>query len=73
MFDLKTISYILGLILLFFIPILPNLWSIWHIFNHEFEFYNQKMKWLLIAVFIPVVGGIIYILIGRKRVKNEKE
>ncbi len=73
MLEPKTVLYVLGLIFLFFLPILPNLWSIWHIFNNEFESYNQKMTWLLIVVFIPVIGGIAYILIGRKRVKKDEK
>ncbi len=55
------------------IPILPNLWSIWHIFKHDFPSPQEKMTWVLITTFIPVIGGILYILKGRKRIISERE
>jgi hypothetical protein len=49
------------------LPILPNLWSIWHAYWREFPSLNEKMIWLVLAVFIPVLGGIAYMAVGRKR------
>ena len=46
-------------VLVALIPILPNLWSIWHIWNHRFSSFQQKAIWLVIAVFLPVLGGLI--------------
>ena len=46
---------------------LPNLWSIWHVWAHEFESFHNKVVWLCIAVFLPVLGGLLYIFIGRKK------
>ncbi|MFW6324657.1 MAG: PLDc N-terminal domain-containing protein [Desulfovibrionales bacterium] len=54
-----------GLILL--VPILPNLWSIWHIFRCDFPTPQEKMAWLGVTVFLPVLGGLGYIFWGRKR------
>lgn len=48
------------------LPILPNMWSIWHIWNHAFAGPEQRAKWLVLVVFVPVVGGIVYILCGRR-------
>ena len=45
---------------------LPNLWSIWHIWSHEFASFQQKVGWLCLAVFLPVLAGIIYIVYGRR-------
>ncbi len=53
--------------LILILPILPNLWSIWHVRTHYFASEEQKSIWFLIAVFIPVIGGLAYIVIGRKR------
>ena len=58
---------ILLIVLLMILPILPNLWSIWHIFHRNFKTPQEKMAWIGITVFIPALGGIIYILCGRKR------
>lgn len=49
----------------FILPILPNLWSIWHILNHAFATPETRMYWLLLAIFVPVFGGIVYIIYGR--------
>ncbi len=53
--------------LILILPILPNLWSIWHVRNHYFATEEQKSIWFLVAVFIPVIGGFAYIAVGRKR------
>ncbi|MBQ7585097.1 MAG: PLDc N-terminal domain-containing protein [Desulfovibrionaceae bacterium] len=45
---------------------LPNLWSIWHIWAHEFASLQQKVGWLCFCVFVPVISGIIYIFYGRR-------
>ncbi len=49
------------------LPILPNLWSIWHVRSRYFASEQEKSLWFLVAVFIPVIGGIAYIFAGRKR------
>lgn len=60
-----TFSWWHALIVL--LPILPNFWSIWHIWNHSFQTDQRKMIWLVIAVFIPVIGGLLYIFFGRSK------
>lgn len=55
------------LLLLLVVPILPNLWAIWHIFRYDFNTPQEKMAWLAVAVFLPVLGGIVYLLWGRRR------
>ena len=52
------------------VPILPNLWSIHHAFWREFPSVNEKMIWLVAAVFVPVLGGLAYLFFGRKRGKK---
>lgn len=49
------------------LPMLPTFWSIWHIWTHAFADYQTRMLWLVFVVFVPVIGGIIYIILGRKR------
>lgn len=51
---------------LLLLPILPNLWSVWDIWTHSFKDYNTKVLWLIIAVFLPVIGGLLYIFAGRR-------
>ncbi len=53
--------------IMFFIPILPNLWAIWHIFHSDFPSVAEKMGWLFAAMFLPVLGGLAYCVWGRKK------
>lgn len=46
---------------------LPNLWSIWHVWSHEFDSFQRKVSWLCVAVFLPVIGGLCYIAFGRRK------
>jgi hypothetical protein len=48
-------------------PMLPTLWSIRHICAHKFENPQQRALWLVLVVFVPVVGGLAYIFSGRKK------
>ena len=48
------------------IPMLPTFWSIWQIWNHDFPTPQARALWLVLVVFVPVIGGIIYIFTGRK-------
>lgn len=54
-------------LILLFIPILPNLWSIWHAYHHHFPNLAEKAAWIMMGVFLPVIGGLVYVIVGRKR------
>lgn len=58
--------FAIGLLVL---PILPNILAIWHVFPREFPTPQEKMAWLALAVFLPVIGGLVYWIMGRKRGK----
>ncbi len=51
------------------LPILPNLYSIWHVRRHYFSTEQEKSLWFLLCVFVPVIGGIIYIIFGRRKAR----
>ena len=57
-----------ALIFLAILPIIPNLWAILHIFKNDFDTAQEKMIWLAVSVFIPVAGGLVYLILGRRRV-----
>ncbi|GAB6110507.1 PLDc N-terminal domain-containing protein [Desulfomicrobium salsuginis] len=49
------------------VPIIPNLWSIMHLYKHEFPTQQERAAWIVAQVILPVLGGVGYILFGRKR------
>lgn len=53
------------------LPILPNCFAIWHSFHRQFPTSQEKMIWYFLAIFVPVLGGIIYMIWGRKRGSKE--
>ncbi|MBO4300184.1 MAG: PLDc N-terminal domain-containing protein [Desulfovibrio sp.] len=54
-------------VLVALIPMLPTFWSILHVWRHEFSTPQQRALWLVLVVFLPVVGGLIYIFTGRRK------
>ena len=49
------------------LPILPNLWGIWHAFYHDFPNPQERLIWMGICVFVPVIGGLAYLFCGFRR------
>ena len=49
------------------LPILPNLWSLWHAFHRDFATSQEKMLWVGVCIFVPVLGGLAYFFFGRRR------
>ena len=56
-----------GQLALLALPILPNLWCIWHAMHHEFPGEREKYLWTLGAVFLPLIGGLAYLAFGWRR------
>lgn len=52
---------------LLILPILPNLWSIMHLYRNTFPTPQERAAWIVAQVVLPVIGGLGYILFGRKR------
>lgn len=69
MFDLPT-SQLLLILAFLTLPVIPNLWAIWHSFHAEFATQQEKMVWIAVSVFVPVLGGLIYFFWGRKRIQR---
>ncbi len=49
------------------LAILPNYIAIWQSFHRVFPTPLERMFWFLLAVFVPVLGGLAYLFWGRKR------
>lgn len=49
------------------------IWALVDILKSEFTGYN-KIIWILLVLFIPVLGTILYLIIGRKqKVQNYRD
>jgi hypothetical protein len=58
------------IILLFLTPILfLPLYALIDILRSDFRGSNDKILWFLVVFFIPMLGSILYFLIGRKQKK----
>lgn len=49
------------------LAILPNYIAIWQSFHRVFPTPLERMFWFLLAIFVPVLGGVVYLIWGRKR------
>ena len=50
---------------LLLLPMLPNWWGLWHAWRHSFANPAVRMLWMCACVFLPVAGGLAYLLWGR--------
>ncbi|ALI99035.1 PLD nuclease N-terminal domain-containing protein [Rufibacter tibetensis] len=57
------------IILLLFagIPAILWIWSLVDLLTSKFANTIEKLIWLIAVVFIPVLGAILYLIIGRKQ------
>lgn len=60
-------GYPLWFFLVATLPVFLNFWAIAHAFYRNFPTVQEKMVWLCLAVFVPVIGGLAYLFVGRKR------
>ncbi len=65
-----NLLHIALIILVLLVPVIPNLWAIWHIFHCDFPSTQEKMLWIAISVFLPILGGILYLIKGRKKAQR---
>lgn len=62
---MKTLFWLFVLTL----PIIPNLWCIWHAGKHAFPGPDEQKLWIRTGVFVPVLGGLLYLAIGMRRAR----
>ena len=49
---------------------IPNLFGIWHAFFRNFPGPNERLIWMGVCVFVPIIGGLAYLLFGLRRAKK---
>jgi hypothetical protein len=55
---------LLGVVLAF---LALSWWAIRDAFSRDFSSPSEKMIWVQVSVIVPFLGGIVYLLFGRKR------
>lgn len=59
----------LGLLLMG-LPAIPNLFGIWHSYHRVFPTEKERLIWLGVCIFVPVLGGLAYLLFGFRRARK---
>jgi phosphotransferase system glucose/maltose/N-acetylglucosamine-specific IIC component len=62
----------LGILIIFLICIGLYLYSLIDILKSEFTNSIDKLVWLIAVIFLPILGIVLYLIIGRKQ-KIKKE
>lgn len=56
------------LLVILFIVLIPGIlwiWALIDIIRSEFADSTNKIIWVLVIIFLPVIGALLYLLIGR--------
>ncbi|MGD9022707.1 MAG: PLD nuclease N-terminal domain-containing protein [Deltaproteobacteria bacterium] len=57
-------------LVLFFLPMVPTFWAIVDVAYREFDSIRKKALWGAFVVFVPCLGGIVYLIFGRRQGKK---
>lgn len=52
---------------LLMLPVVINLWAIYHAMRHNFPKDGERGLWVALAIFLPILGGLAYIIFGLRR------
>lgn len=52
---------------LLMLPALINIWGISHAARHSFPRENERALWIAACIFLPVIGGVLYLIFGLRR------
>ncbi len=56
---------ILVILFILLIPGILWIWALIDIIRSEFADSTNKIIWVLVIIFLPVIGALLYLLIGR--------
>ena len=65
-----TIAAFLKLLVLGLLA-LPNLFGIWHAFHRVFPTPQERLIWIGACIFVPVIGGLCYLIFGIRRARMQ--
>lgn len=55
---------------LLMLPAIINLWGIAHAMRHAFPKENERSLWVAACIFLPFLGGVLYLVFGLRRSKK---
>lgn len=55
---------------LLMLPAIINLWGIAHAMRHVFPKENERALWVATCIFLPFLGGVLYLIFGLRRSKK---
>jgi hypothetical protein len=55
------------LVLFILMPFVLFIWALADILKSEFKDSNNRIVWLIFVLLVPMVGAILYLVIGRKQ------
>lgn len=68
-----TLSVLMGIgvqeiivLLLLILPIALFLWAIIDLIKRNFSNSTNKLIWALVIIFVPFIGSILYLIVGRR-------
>ncbi|NVL89849.1 MAG: PLDc_N domain-containing protein [Desulfobacterales bacterium] len=57
-------------IVILLLPIIFTFWAIIDLAHRDFASIKKKALWGIFVVFVPYIGGPVYLIFGRRRVSN---
>ena len=66
MFFSDVSPYLFAMLML---PAIINLWGISHAMRRNFPRENERALWVAACIFLPVLGGVLYLIFGLRRSK----
>jgi len=58
------------LILFALAPLVLMIWALVDVIQGEFQDSNTKLIWVIVIIFLPFIGSILYLLKGRQNKIN---
>ncbi len=57
-------------LLVFLLPMVPTIWAIVDVAYRDFGSVRKKAIWGVFVVVVPCIGGIVYLIFGRRQGKR---
>ncbi len=55
------------MVLIFLLPLVPTFWAIVDVAHRDFGTLKKKALWGAFIVFVPCLGGLVYLIFGRRQ------